>query len=193
MTRLDPRAPLVFDMRDLRRRPGSYHESSRTVVTPEPLGTDVVALPAGTPVELDLRAEAVSEGVLMSGSARGTARGICVRCLETVSVPVAVTFQELFVYADRAAHHHEVAPDDDEDEVFEMVGDLIDLEPMLRDTIVPALPFQPVCRADCPGLCSECGARLTDDPGHRHDLIDPRWSALSTLLTAAPETEEKRN
>ena len=84
-------------------------------------------------------------------------------------------------------------PDSDEDEVREMVGDLLDLEPMVRDAVVPALPFQPVCRADCPGLCSECGARLAEDPGHRHDTIDPRWAALSSLLTADPETEEKRN
>lgn len=129
----------------------------------------------------------------MSGSARATARGICGRCLDPMSLPVTADFQELFAYADRAAHHRQVSPDADEDEVFAMVGDLIDLEPMLRDAVVPALPFQPVCRPDCPGLCSECGVRLADHPGHRHDLIDPRWSALSVLLTAEPETEEKRN
>jgi uncharacterized protein len=70
----------------------------------------------------------------------------------------------LFAYADRAAHHREVDADADEDEVYELVGDLIDLEPVLRDTVVPMLPFQPVCRADCPGLCSECGAPLAPTP-----------------------------
>jgi len=70
---------------------------------------------------------------------------------------------------------------------------------VLRDAVVPALPFQPVCRDDCPGLCSECGARLADDPDHHHDVIDPRWSALSALSSvdvtdAHPSTtNEKRN
>ena len=59
-----------------------------------------------------------------------------------------------------------------------MNGDLIDLEPALRDAVVLALPLQPLCRDDCPGLCPECGARLADDPGHAHDAVDPRWAAL---------------
>ncbi|MGB8385169.1 MAG: YceD family protein [Dermatophilaceae bacterium] len=193
MTRLDPRAPLVLDIRDLRRRPGSLRELHRRVQVPDPLGTDVVAVRAGDPVEIDLRAEAVSEGVLLSGTVRATASGMCVRCLDPVRLPVQADLQELCVYADRAAHHHDVAADPDDAEVYELAGDLLDLEPVLRDAVVPSLPFQPVCRVDCPGLCSECGARLADDPGHQHDVVDPRWAALSALLTAEPETEEKRN
>ncbi len=193
MTRLDPRAPLVLDTREIRRTPGSLRELRKRVHAPDPLGTDIVAVPEGAPVELDLRAEAVSEGILVSGTARATANGMCVRCLDPVRLPVQADFQELFVYADRAAHHHEVAADPDDAEVYELAGDLLDLEPLLRDAVVPSLPFQPVCRVDCPGLCSQCGARLADDPGHHHDGVDPRWAALSTLLSAEPETEEKRN
>jgi len=142
---------------------------------------------------MDLRAEAVSEGILLSGTVRATATGMCVRCLDPVSLPVDADVQELFVYADRAAHHHEVAPEPDDADVHELTGDLLDLEPVVRDAVVPSLPFRPVCRPDCPGLCSECGARLADDPGHHHDVVDPRWAALSALLTARPDTEEKRN
>ena len=57
-------------------------------------------------------------------------------------------------------------------------GDLLDLEPQLRDAVVLALPFTPLCEDDCPGLCVECGARLADDPDHQHEEpIDPRWAA----------------
>jgi uncharacterized protein len=62
-----------------------------------------------------------------------------------------------------------------------MDGDRLDLEPTLRDALVPALPFQPVCDPDCPGLCSRCGARLLDDPDHSHEDNDPRWAALAGL------------
>ena len=136
-----------------------------TVEAPEDLGTDVIAIPAGQPLELDLRLESVRRGG--PGDRLGPRHGD--RRLRAVPGSGhrrrwTAHFQELFVYADRAEHHHEVGADDDEDEVRELVGDLIDLEPVLRDAVVPALPFQPVCREDCPGLCSECGAQLARGP-----------------------------
>ncbi len=190
MPRLDPRAPLVLDTRDLRRQAGSMLTVDRTVQAPEDLGTDIVAVPAGSPMDLAVRLESVTEGVLVSGSVSATASGACVRCLDLVILPLAATFQELFAYAERAAHHREVDVEADEADEYVLVDDLVDLEPVLRDTVVPALPFQPVCRADCPGLCPDCGVRLADDPAHRHDVIDPRWAALQDLATGP--TEEKR-
>jgi uncharacterized protein len=184
MTRLDPRHPLVISTRELLRRPGTMQEISRRVEAPDTIGTDIIAIPAGSPLELDVRLESVVEGVLVSGSVRATATGACVRCLEPATYPVDVSFQELFAYPDRAAHHHEVGADrDGEPEVYELQDDLVDLETVLRDAVVPSLPFQPVCREDCPGLCSECGALLADDPGHHHDQVDPRWASLSGLLS----------
>lgn len=171
-------------------------EVSRVVEAPEELGTDVIAVSAGSPVALELRLESVLEGVLVSGSVSATATGACVRCLETATYPVKVTLQELFAYPDRAAHHHEVAAEPDDDDVRELVDDLIDLLPPLRDAVVPALPFQPVCRVDCPGLCSECGALLAEDPGHHHETLDPRWASLSGLLgetRPVPTDTESRN
>lgn len=188
---LDPRNPLVLDTKELGRRPGQMAQINRTVPAPEHLGNDVIEIREGEPIELDLRIESVMEGVLISGSVTATATGACVRCLEPVHEPVDVEFQELFAYADRAAHHHEVAADDDED-LHALDGDLADLEPVLRDAVVPTLPFQPVCQDDCPGLCSECGARLADDPTHHHEVIDPRWSALAGIAGDA-ENDEKRN
>ena len=181
MNHLDPRLPLVFDTQELGRRPGSMERLQRTVEAPADFGTDVIAVPQGAPIELELRLESVVEGVLVTGSARATATGACVRCLDPVSHEVVGHFQELFAYAERAAHHREVGADDDETEEHVLEGDLFDLEPVLVDTVVPALPFQPVCREDCPGLCSECGAHLADDPDHHHEVLDPRWAALSAL------------
>jgi len=199
MNRLNPRLPLVFDTRELSRRPGSMLEMQRTVPAPDDLGDiDLIAIPPGQPIELDLRLESVVEGVLVTGSAHATATGACVRCLDPMTRHVGSHFQELFAYADRAAHHHEVATeDDDDDEVYELVGDLFDLEPVLRDAMVPAMPFQPVCRSDCPGLCSECGTHLAEDPTHHHDQLDPRWAALQKIATphiaSPPGNQEKRN
>jgi uncharacterized protein len=176
LSKLDPRAPLVLDTRELGRRPGSQHEESLTVPAPADLGIEVLHVPEGSPVDLDLRLEAVMEGVLVTGTARAGLEGECVRCLGPITDEIEVDLQELYVYDDR---DHD--PDED-NEVSMLQGDLLDLEPLLRDAVVLALPFQPLCGPDCPGLCAECGARLADDPDHRHeDKLDPRWAALAGL------------
>ncbi|MGC4109137.1 MAG: DUF177 domain-containing protein [Nocardioides sp.] len=174
----------MLDTRELGRRPGSQREVSRTVPAPADLGIEVLGVPEGSPVELDLRLEAVMEGVLVTGTASVVLAGECARCLEPISDEVEVRFQELFVYDGQ-----DVDPDE-ELEVSKLQDDLVDLEPLLRDAVVLALPFQPLCSEDCPGLCTECGARLADDPGHGHDAaIDPRWAALGAL--AEPEQDHE--
>ena len=185
---LDPRSPLVLDTHELGRRPGSTRTERFTVGAPVDLGTAVIGIPEGSDLELDLRLEAVMEGVLVTGAIRGQAVGECVRCLDEVTEPVDVTMSELFVYPERAAV---AAQDGDEDEdLREFDGDFLDLEPALRDAVVPMLPFQPVCRPDCPGLCPVCGARLADEPGHSHETLDPRWAALGGLTGTDDEMKE---
>ena len=167
----------MLDTRELGRRPGSQREVSRQVPAPPELGIEVLHVPEGSPVDLDLRLEAVMEGVLVTGTARAVLEGECVRCLEPISDDTEAWFQELFMYDD-----HDLHVDDEDDDVRRLEGDLIDLEPLLRDSVVLALPFQPLCRDDCPGLCIECGARLADDPDHTHEAaIDPRWAGLQDL------------
>lgn len=160
-----------------------------TVPAPDDLGTVVIGIPEGSDLDLDLRLEAVMEGVLVTGRVHGLAVGECVRCLDEVTETLDVALSELFVYPERAAVAEQDGDEDDED-LRELDGDFLDLEPALRDAVVPMLPFQPVCRPDCPGLCSICGARLADEPGHSHETLDPRWAALGGLTGTDDETKE---
>lgn len=172
----------MLDTRELGRRPGSQREVTRTVPAPAELGIDILSVPEGSQVDLDLRLEAVMEGVLVTGTARAGLEGECARCLDPIVDRIDVTFQELFLYDDHK--HHDQAEQDGEDEISMLEDDLLDLEPLLRDAVVLALPFQPLCEEDCPGLCTECGASLKEDPEHTHDApIDPRWAALTTIDT----------
>ncbi|RHW27885.1 DUF177 domain-containing protein [Nocardioides immobilis] len=180
MTSLDPRAPLVLDTRELGRRPGSQREVTLTAPAPADLGIEVLSVTEGSPVDIDLRLEAVMEGVLVTGTATAVVEGECTRCLEPIREDLEVTFQELFVYDD--TRHGQQDDSGEDDETSRLEDDLLDLEPLLRDSVVLALPFQPLCQPDCPGLCPECGARLADDPDHAHDAaVDPRWAALAEL------------
>ncbi|MDX2541906.1 YceD family protein [Streptomyces sp. WI04-05B] len=184
--RLDHRNPLVFDTHELGRRPGALQRLTREIDAPADLGIQgVIGVPEGALVELELRLESVMEGVLVTGTARARAKGECVRCLEPLEQELTADFQEMFSYPDaddRGRVKAEPADDaeDDEDTLFIEDG-LFDLESVLRDAVVLALPMQPVCQDDCPGLCSECGARLADDPDHHHNAVDIRWAALQGL------------
>jgi uncharacterized protein len=196
--RLDHRNPLVFDTHELGRRPGALQRLTREIDAPKDLGIQgVIGVPEGAPVVLELRLESVMEGVLVTGTARAQAEGECVRCLEPLELALEADFQEMFSYPDaddRGRVKAEPADDaedsaENEDRLFIEDG-LFDLEPVLRDAVVLALPMQPVCQDDCPGLCSECGARLADDPDHHHDAVDIRWAALQGLAGSLEDGEK---
>lgn len=108
---------------------------------------------------------------------------------------VAADFQEMFSYpdADDRGRSKQAEPaddaEDDEDRLYIEDG-LFDLEPVLRDAVVLALPMQPVCRETCAGLCSECGIRLDENPDHHHDAVDPRWASLQGLVETVKDGEK---
>ncbi|WP_425956565.1 YceD family protein [Xylanimonas sp. McL0601] len=182
----------MLDTHELSRRPGTMREFARVVPAPANLGTVVIGIPEGADLVVGLRLESVMEGVLVSGVVRGTAVGECVRCLDPVTEEVTVRVQELFGYPERLRAAEAAGDDELEDEEAVLDGELADIEPAVRDSVVTALPFQPLCRPDCPGLCSVCGARLADDPDHTHDVVDPRWSALQAMLEQSSVTDETK-
>lgn len=169
---LDPRPGLVLDTHELGRRAGAMKEIRTTVEAPADLSISVIGVPPKSPIELDLRLESVVEGVLVSGTAVVQLEGECVRCLTEIFDETEIDVLELFVYPDREV---------EEDEASRLVGDLIDLEPLVRDAVVLDLPFQPLCQDNCAGLCATCGADLNQNPNHGHETpIDPRWERLSS-------------
>lgn len=182
---LDPKAPFVIDTHDLGRSPGSMRELTREASVPRAIGNDVIAIPEGTTVDLDIRMEAVVQGVLITGRIAGKAVGECVRCLDPVTIPLDLYFQELFTYEPETrgkSRDKEIDLEDEEDPLPQLIEELADLEPTLVDVVVPNLPYQPHCRPDCPGLCPECGESLAKDPIHQHAVPDNRWGGLAGLV-----------
>lgn len=179
-----PASPMVVDIARLGRRPGAMFTLRETMPSPTRIGLELIAIERGAPLELDLRVESVSEGVLVTGTVVGPTVGECARCLTAFDGQVRVDLTELFAYPDSATE-----ATTEEDEVGRVVHDTVDLEQPIIDAVGLDLPFSPVCRPDCPGLCPECGVALAGDPGHHHDQIDPRWAKLAGLLGPdAPQT-----
>jgi uncharacterized protein len=135
-------------------------------------GAVVVAseVPPGTSVRLDGVLEWAVEGVLATGTVAAPWRGECRRCLTPVGGVVEAPVQELF----------ERRPV--EGETYPLAGDEVDLEPMVREAVLLALPLAPLCREECLGICPTCGADRNEGmcacvPDER----DPRWAALDIL------------
>jgi uncharacterized protein len=141
----------------------------------EGFGNAVIGVKAGDSIHLDLRLESLHDGILVTATVDAPTEGECIRCLDPISDEVQVEIAELFAYS--------------EDEAFDytVVDEQVDLEPLVRDAVVLALPFQPVCRPDCPGLDPETGEKLADFPDREPaERIDPRWSALEALRSDEP-------
>ena len=166
---MNDRNPYVQHVRDLVRHPGEMRERHLDITVPEHFGEGLVAVQEGARLRIDLKLESLHEGILASGTVVGTADGECARCLAPVSLPIEVEFAELFGYpADEPFDH-------------QLDGDLLDLEPVVRDAVVLALPFQPECVDGCEDLELAPGIRLVTADAEQEKAADPRWAALQAL------------
>ena len=183
LKRLDPRGPLVFDTRTL--GPGSARSETRTAPAQAELGAGLVRIPEGGDLELAVQLEGVTEGVLVTATVTAPLAGECARCLDPFTSAMQVRFQELFVYEASAEDSGDLL-----EEEYLLDGDKLELELALRDALVLELPLSPLCAPDCPGLCSECGARLAEaGPGHGHARQGSMWAALKDFRVAGAEAD----
>ena len=173
--------PTIVDVSRLSRQPGSMLEVSREIPAPVELVVALARVPEGSPIDLDITLESVVEGIWVSGTADVEVSAECSRCLDPVSWSESVALEQLYRYPPTDARGAIIDSSDEDDETPEVVDDTIDLEEPLRDAVVLALPLAPLCSPDCAGICPECGERLEDGP-HDHPVVDPRWSALGSLL-----------
>lgn len=174
-----------MDSRKLHRQPGASLRLTAEAVAGDDLGNDVVRVPAG-PVAVEVLLESVLDGILATCTADVSMAGDCVRCLAPLERSLHLDFRQFLTYPG-------VTDPDAEggDDVVQMTGDDLDLTDAFRDAVMLALPLTPTCRPDCPGLCPECGITLADNPGHKHEHLDPRWSDLARWggPGSAPEGE----
>ncbi|MDH3471188.1 MAG: DUF177 domain-containing protein [Acidimicrobiia bacterium] len=136
-------------------------------------GTEFVKTPADSPLQADLELQSISGGVMTNGRVAFEAEFSCSRCLTERRLPQEIRITQLF--------------GDDPDAEYQLSGEDIDLEPMLRDEVVLAMPLRPLCRDDCAGLCPSCGADLNEGscPGHEEATSSP-FAELREML----ETQE---
>ena len=120
--------------------------------------------------------------VRLQGTLRARAEVDCDRCLKTVEVPVETKFEAKYVRADdyRATETAELQEDDLSFSVLQ--EEAVDIDELVREQLLLALPSRALCTDECKGLCPACGANLNAHPcACEKSVTDPRWDALKGL------------
>jgi uncharacterized protein len=131
----------------------------REQVPPDDPMWEGARLTLAAPLDVDLTARSVGEGVYLRGRLRTTVRQACRRCLSSVEVQVDDDVDLLF---------EPLGPDDEgaEGEVYPLPerGDELDLREAVREQLLLRAPEFALCSEACRGLCPQCGADLNTDP-----------------------------
>jgi uncharacterized protein len=164
---------------ELRRRLGSRTRFHARVPL-EGLAVSTAEVPPGGEIEVDVQLESISNGLVADGTVTAPWTGECRRCLEPVEGEVEVEVKEIF----------EREPT--EGETYRLGEDQVDLEPMVRDAVLLALPLAPLCRPDCAGPAPDAFPTGPEDEVVRAGaeaarLREERWSALDELRFDEPD------
>lgn len=116
-----------------------------------------------------------NQGIYAQGRLQTRVNVACVRCLESLSYPLDFEIAEQYLFS---------YPEDAQEPVYLVTVDgTIDITEPTRQQIWVSLPAHPLCRPDCRGLCSHCGANLNYETcACREEVIDPRLAILKKLL-----------
>jgi uncharacterized protein len=161
--------PLLVNAAELLRRPGTDKPIALNPTVAE-LDIDDARLPGDGEIEVALRLESLSDGVVVDGEIRVPWAASCRRCLEPATGVTISEVHELY---------QTVVTDPD---AFPIVGDQIDLRPLVRDLALLDAPLAPLCSAECAGLCPVCGSNRNTHPCRCDtSTVDPRWAGLAGL------------
>lgn len=181
-------------------RPGQSKPIDTVFPAPSGIGDDIVGVREGADVHVVGSFDSIVDGLVFTGRIEAPLTAECTRCLKPIDPDWTVNATLFFPYdapgADDGRGTGEVeiiAGEDEAEDVYPLSSDgaFADMESPLRDTLVEALPLQPLCKEDCLGLCPQCGVDLNEDPDHHHDVTDIRFAALEQFK-ARLEAEERR-
>lgn len=181
-------SPWAVSVAQIAGRPGESKEIDTVFPAPSGIGDDVVGVDEGADVTVTGSFDSIVDGIIFTGRVSAPAHAECTRCLKPIEHPWTADVTAFFPLEDTRRDNRKgeveiIAGEDESEDTYPLSADgsFADIEALLRDTLVEALPLQPLCRPDCLGLCSQCGADLNEDPDHHHDAIDNRFAALAAL------------
>lgn len=129
------------------------------------------------PVQVTYTASLLDDIVTVEGSCQTSVEFVCARCLCQFKQPLDIPFKETF-------SRNAAAVEEDEEQMMHFVTEeYIDLTPHIEENAVLGLPFIPLCKSDCLGLCAMCGVDKNEQQCEcKNERIDPRLAGLATFF-----------
>lgn len=155
------------------------------VYEPEEIVLDEEHVRLTAPPEVSGRVRLSGREVRLRGKISARAEVDCDRCLKTVATPIETEFDVTYVPEEdyRASDAAELQEEDLSLSVFD--GETIDVNELVREQLLLALPARALCGEECKGLCPVCGAdRNADACNCESPEIDPRWAGLLKAVTS---------
>ena len=194
-------SPWAISVAQVASRAGRSKEIDATFHAPSGIGDEIVGVEEGADVAVVGSFDSIVDGLIFSARISAPVHAECTRCLKPIKRDWTVNVTSFFPYEDKSANvasgkggkngkgsakEEEVdiiAGEDESEDSYPLLegGSWANIEALLRDTLVEELPLQPLCKPDCLGLCSQCGADLNEEPDHHHDVTDIRFAALEGL------------
>ena len=189
-------SPWAVSVAQVASRPGQSKEIDATFPAPSGIGDEIVGVDEGADVSVVGSFDSIVDGLILNARISAPVHAECTRCLKPIDEDWPVDVTVFFPYESgqdkangkggKSKKDDEIdiiAGEDESEDTYPLLenGAFADIEAMIRDTLVESLPLQPLCRPDCRGLCSQCGADLNEDPDHHHDVTDIRFAGLAGL------------
>jgi uncharacterized protein len=106
----------------------------------------------------------------------------CDRCLKPIELPVSADFELDYITGSEYESSAVAELTEAEMSVAVFDGKAIDVDEIVKEQILLAVPTRMLCREDCKGICPQCGVdRNTGECNCETKEIDPRWAALKNL------------
>ena len=189
-------SPWAIPVAQIASRAGQSKPIDADFPAPSGIGDSIVGIKEGEPVHVSGQFDSIVDGLIFTGRLVAPFVSECTRCLKPIDEDWPVDVTVFFPYESgqdkangkggKSKKDDEIdiiAGEDESEDTYPLLenGAFADIEAMIRDTLVESLPLQPLCRPDCRGLCSQCGADLNEDPDHHHDVTDIRFAGLAGL------------
>ncbi|ATU20186.1 YceD family protein [Bifidobacterium choerinum] len=174
---------------------GQQMPLDRVFPAPSGIGDDIVGVTEGADVHVNGQFDSIVDGLIFTGTFTAPVHAVCSRCDTPLDDDWSEQVTAFFPYEEEQSESKGgkgrkqdedveiIAGEDEAENVYPLMdnGSFADLEALIRDTFVDALPLQPLCRPDCRGLCPQCGIDLNEYPDHHHETTDIRFAGLEAL------------
>ncbi|HKR58982.1 MAG TPA: DUF177 domain-containing protein [Pyrinomonadaceae bacterium] len=170
---------MLVELASLERQGGKFAHNYE----PGELELNEERISMAVPPSVNGRIQGSEAKVTVSGEVAAELGLECDRCLKPFTIPVSSAFKVEYVTPEvyQSGQGAELLDEDLSLSVFD--GAMIDIDELVREQLVLALPAQTLCREDCKGLCPVCGGdRNLKDCNCQEAEIDPRWAGLKAIL-----------